>query len=91
MRCIGENDAARLAFDEAVRAGLPVEIKPMFIVAADTRAAPALEAAERKSGAARSSALRELAKQVDVDAKSAKDGARVRAMAGEMRRLAAVQ
>ena len=47
--------------------------------------------AEQKSGAARASALRALAVQVDADAKSAKDGARVRAMAGEIRRLAAVK
>lgn len=50
--------------------------------------ASALDAAEMKSGLARSSALRALAVQVDGDAKSAKDGARVRTMAGEIRRLA---
>ena len=56
-----------------------------------TAISSALEAAEQKSGAARASALRALAVQVDVDAKSAKDSARVRTMAGEIRRLAAVK
>ncbi len=56
-----------------------------------TAISSALEAAEQKSGAARASALRALAVQVDTDAKSAKDGVRVRTMAGEIRRLAAVK
>lgn len=51
----------------------------------------ALTAAEAKTGAARASALRSLAVQVDADAKSAKDAARVRTMASEIRRLAAVK
>lgn len=51
----------------------------------------ALTAAEAKTGAARAAALRTLATQVDRDVASAKDGARVRAMAGEIRRLAAVK
>ena len=51
----------------------------------------ALSAAEAKSGAARAAALRALAVQVDADAKTAKDAARVRTMAGEIRRLAAAK
>ena len=50
----------------------------------------ALDAAEKKSGAARAAALTALAVQVDADAKGAKDGARVSKMASEMRRLAAI-
>ncbi len=50
----------------------------------------ALTAAEAKSGAARAAALRSIAVQVDGDVKGAKDAARVRSMAGEIRRLAAV-
>ncbi|MBY0489318.1 MAG: hypothetical protein K2R93_05710 [Gemmatimonadaceae bacterium] len=49
----------------------------------------ALTAAEGKSGAARASALRALALQVDKDVAGAKDGARVTKMASEIRRLAA--
>lgn len=49
----------------------------------------ALTAAEQQSGAARAAALRTLATQVDRDVAGARDGARVRAMAGEIRRLAA--
>ncbi len=48
----------------------------------------ALDAAEMKSGVARAAALNALALQVDGDVKAAKDGARVRTMAGEIRRLA---
>ena len=51
----------------------------------------ALDAAEQKSGAARAVALTALAKQVDGDATGAKDAARVRTMAGEIRRLAAAK
>lgn len=51
----------------------------------------ALDAAEVKTGAARATALRALAVQVDADARGAKDSARVRSMAGEIRRLAAAQ
>lgn len=49
----------------------------------------ALDIAEMKSGAARAAALTTLAQQVDKDVAGAKDGARVRTMAGEIRRLAA--
>ena len=54
-----------------------------------TAIAAALDVAEMKSGAARAAALTALAAQVDADAKGAKDAARVRTMAGEIRRLAA--
>jgi hypothetical protein len=53
--------------------------------------AVALDMAEQKTGAARAAALTALAKQVDGDAAGAKDAARVRTMAGEIRRLAAVK
>ena len=49
----------------------------------------ALDMAEMKSGAARATALNALAQQVDRDVAGARDGARVRTMAGEIRRLAA--
>ncbi|MFN8573742.1 MAG: hypothetical protein U0132_16925 [Gemmatimonadaceae bacterium] len=49
----------------------------------------ALDMAEMKSSLARASALNALAQQVDRDVAGAKDGARVRTMAGEIRRLAA--
>ena len=49
----------------------------------------ALDMAERKTGAARAAALNALAQQVDRDVAGARDGARVRTMAGEIRRLAA--
>ena len=60
-------------------------------LAADRAAAisAALDAAEMKSGVAHAAALHALALQVDGDVKGAKDGARVHAMAGEIRRLAA--
>ena len=51
--------------------------------------AAALDAAEMKSGAARATALNALAAKVDGDVSGAKDGARVRTMASEIRRLAA--
>ncbi|MDZ4257694.1 MAG: hypothetical protein U0974_02995 [Gemmatimonadales bacterium] len=47
----------------------------------------ALDAAEAMTGAARTRALTTLATAVERDAAGAKDAARVRAMAGEMRRL----
>ena len=53
--------------------------------------ARALDAAEMKSGVARAAALNALAVQVDGDVKGAKDSARVRTMAGEMRRVAAAK
>jgi LVIVD repeat-containing protein len=49
----------------------------------------ALDVAEMKAGAARATALSALAQQVDRDVAGAKDGTRVRTMAGEIRRLAA--
>jgi len=54
-----------------------------------TAISSALDLAEMKSGAARATALNALAQQVDRDVAGAKDGARVRTMAGEIRRLAA--
>jgi len=51
--------------------------------------AKALDAAEKESGAARSSSLTKLASQVDKDANGAKDSAKVKTMAAEIRRLAA--
>ncbi|MEY4856952.1 MAG: hypothetical protein RL409_1366 [Gemmatimonadota bacterium] len=48
-----------------------------------------LDAAEMKSGLARAAALNALALQVDKDVAGAKDGARVKTMSGEIRRLAA--
>jgi len=50
----------------------------------------ALSAAEKQTGGARGSSLRKLAGQVDADVAKAKDGARVRALSAEMKRLAAV-
>jgi hypothetical protein len=54
-----------------------------------TAIAAALDLAEMKNGAARAAALTALAVQVDKDAAGAKDAARVRTMAREIRRLAA--
>ena len=51
--------------------------------------AKSLDAAEKQSGAARAASLNKLARQVDADAKGAKDSARVKTMASEIRRLAA--
>jgi len=56
-----------------------------------TAIAKALDAAEAKSGAARGAALRTLAGQVEKDVAGASDKVRVKAMAGEMRRLAALK
>lgn len=53
-----------------------------------TEISAALDVAEMKSGAARATALNALALQVDKDVAGAKDGARVKTMAGEIRRLA---
>ncbi len=55
-----------------------------------TAVSAALDAAEKKSGAARGAALTALAKQVDGYASGAKDAARVRMMSSEIKRLAAV-
>jgi hypothetical protein len=51
--------------------------------------AKSLDAAEKQSGAARASSLNKLAAEVDAAAKGAKDSARVKTMASEIRRLAA--
>jgi hypothetical protein len=50
--------------------------------------AGALDSAERANGAARRDQLNQLATQLDADAGSSSDAERVRAMAGEVRRLA---
>jgi hypothetical protein len=50
----------------------------------------ALDAAEKQTGAARGASLTKLATQVDGDVKGAKDSARVKSLASEIRRLAAV-
>jgi len=49
----------------------------------------ALDAAEKQTGAARAASLAKLASQVDGDVKGAKDQARVKTLAAEIRRLAA--
>jgi hypothetical protein len=54
-----------------------------------TAVSAALDAAEKKSGAARGAALTALAKQVDGYASGAKDAPRVRMMSAEIERLAA--
>jgi hypothetical protein len=51
--------------------------------------AKSLDAAETQSGAARAASLNKLARQVDAEANGAKDSARVKTMASEIRRLAA--
>jgi hypothetical protein len=56
-----------------------------------TAISAALDAAEQKNGAAAATALTALAREVDADASGAKDAARVRMMATEIRRLAAAQ
>jgi hypothetical protein len=56
-----------------------------------TAISEALDAAEQKNGAAAAAALTALAKEVEADASGAKDAARVRTMATEIKRLAAVQ
>lgn len=62
-------------------------------IAADrtTAISAVLDAAEMKSDAARASALNARATQVDGDVKGAKGGARVKTVAGEIRRLAAAK
>ncbi len=75
-----------------VRSYLDQLVRNNGLAAARTTAiADALNAAEMKTGVARSTALTALALQVDKDAAGARDGARVRTMAGEIRRLAAVK
>jgi hypothetical protein len=54
-----------------------------------TAVSAALDAAEKKSGAARGATLTALAKQVDGYASGAKDAARVRMMSGAIKQLAA--
>jgi len=54
-----------------------------------TAVSAALDAAEKKSGAARGAALTALAKKVDGYASGAKDAARVRMMSGAIKQLAA--
>jgi hypothetical protein len=54
-----------------------------------TAVSTALDAAEKKSGAARGAALTALAKQVDGYVSGAKDAPRVRTMSAEIKRLAA--
>jgi hypothetical protein len=72
-----------------VRSYLDQLVRGNGLAAARTTAIDqALTAAERQSGAARASALNALATQVDRDVAGAADGARVRAMAAEIRRLA---
>jgi hypothetical protein len=53
--------------------------------------AKALDDAEQQTGAARSRSLTKLAAQVDADAKGASDSGRVKQLAVEIRRLAAVR
>ena len=73
-----------------VRSYLDQLVRSSGLAAERTAAiASALDIAEMKSGAARASALNALARDVDKDVAGAKDGARVRTMAGEIRRLAA--
>ena len=73
-----------------VRSYLDQLVRNQGLAAARTTAiSSALDQAEMKSGAARATALNALAQQVDKDVSGAKDGARVRTMAGEIRRLAA--
>jgi hypothetical protein len=73
-----------------VRSYLDQLVRGRGLTAARTTAiARALDAAERQRGAARRTALRRLATQVEADARGAQDPARVRAMARAIRDLAA--
>ncbi len=73
-----------------VRSYLDQLVRGNGLAAARTTAiANALNAAEKTSGTARSSALNQLATQVDRDVNGARDAARVRAMAQAIRDLAA--
>jgi hypothetical protein len=75
-----------------VRSYLDQLVRGQGLASARTTAIDAaLTAAEAQSGSARASALRTLASQVDKDSAGAKDGGRVKAMAGEIRRLAAAK
>lgn len=74
-----------------VRSYLDQLVRGNGLAAARTTAiGNALDAAEKLTGAARGTALTTLAGQVDKDVAGAKDGARVKTMAAEIRRLAAV-
>jgi len=74
-----------------VRSYLDQLVRGQGLSAARTTAIDAaLTAAEAKTGAARAAALNALTVQVGKDVTGAKDPASVRAMAGEIRRLAAV-
>jgi hypothetical protein len=53
-----------------------------------TAISTALDAAEKKTGAARAAALTTLAKQVDSDANGASDAPRVKDMSGAIKQLA---
>ena len=73
-----------------VRSYLDQLVRNSGLASARTAAiSSALDIAEMKSGVARATALNALARDVDKDVAGAKDGARVRTMAGEIRRLAA--
>jgi len=73
-----------------VRSYLDQLVRHNGLAAARTTAiGAALDAAERESGAARRAALTRLARQVDADARAAKDAPRVRTMAAAIRDLAA--
>ena len=72
-----------------VRSYLDQLVRNSGLASARTAAiSTALDAAEMKTGAARATALNALTQQVDKDVAGARDGARVRTMAGEIRRLA---
>ena len=78
-----------MLFRSVVRSYLDQLVRGNGLAADRTSAIDAaLTAAESKAGTARGAALRALATAVDKDAAGAKDAARVRAMAGEIRRLA---
>ena len=73
-----------------VRSYLDQLVRNTGLAAARTTAIDAaLTSAEKATGAARKSALNVLAGKVDADVAGAKDGARVKTMASEIRRLAA--
>jgi hypothetical protein len=73
-----------------VRSYLDQLVRDKGLAAARTTAiASALNAAEKQSGAARGKSLSTLATQVEADATGAKDAAKVRAMAGAIKALAA--
>ncbi len=73
-----------------VRSYLDQLVRNTGLAAARTSAIDAaLTSAEKATGAARKTALTALAAKVDADVAGAKDGARVKTMAAEIRRLAA--